>query len=336
MQDIALIILDECHHAKRKHPYAVIFDTYYRSTPPEERPRVFGMTASPIVGKQDIQAGLLQLQNALNCRVITCDESEISAYVSRAAERIVWYPPEQTMSSFPLYEEFCKWSARLDALYPESTGSGQPPKMFRKIATDTGDIIVSLGTAAADAFLRDTIPELKKWARRWKTKSKGKMMVLDEGFRLIEPSFLEPTPPELLTDSAKVRTLIAELRQQMEQPEYCGIIFVERRCTAWALGAILRREFGKTVGIIVGHGSGGALEESVGGQQMDYKLQNEVIRKVGCFRPVLMRLLGIAADGYRQFRKGEITTLVATSVAEEGLDIKPCMLVVRLVSIHGR
>lgn len=57
MSDIALLVLDECHHAKRKHPYSIIFSTFYKMASVEQRPKVFGMTASPIVGNMDVQSG---------------------------------------------------------------------------------------------------------------------------------------------------------------------------------------------------------------------------------------------------------------------------------------
>ncbi|THF99109.1 hypothetical protein TEA_021357 [Camellia sinensis var. sinensis] len=48
MEAINLLILDECHHAVKKHPYSLVMSEFYHTTPKENRPSVFGMTASPV------------------------------------------------------------------------------------------------------------------------------------------------------------------------------------------------------------------------------------------------------------------------------------------------
>jgi endoribonuclease Dicer len=48
MASVGLLILDECHHAVKKHPYSLIMQEFYHPAPPEQRPTIFGMTASPV------------------------------------------------------------------------------------------------------------------------------------------------------------------------------------------------------------------------------------------------------------------------------------------------
>lgn len=48
MEAINLLILDECHHAVKKHPYSLVMSEFYHTTAKEKRPAVFGMTASPV------------------------------------------------------------------------------------------------------------------------------------------------------------------------------------------------------------------------------------------------------------------------------------------------
>ncbi|KAK9122389.1 hypothetical protein Syun_020006 [Stephania yunnanensis] len=48
MDAINLLILDECHHAVKKHPYSLVMSEFYHTTPKNKRPAVFGMTASPV------------------------------------------------------------------------------------------------------------------------------------------------------------------------------------------------------------------------------------------------------------------------------------------------
>ncbi len=56
MEAIHLLILDECHHAVKKHPYSLVMSEFYHITAKEKRPCVFGMTASP-VNLKGMQAG---------------------------------------------------------------------------------------------------------------------------------------------------------------------------------------------------------------------------------------------------------------------------------------
>ena len=46
--DIGLLVFDECHHARKSHPYNLIMREFYFFTAVEERPKVLGLTASPI------------------------------------------------------------------------------------------------------------------------------------------------------------------------------------------------------------------------------------------------------------------------------------------------
>lgn len=48
MESINLLILDECHHAVKKHPYSLVMSEFYHTTAKEKRPSIFGMTASPV------------------------------------------------------------------------------------------------------------------------------------------------------------------------------------------------------------------------------------------------------------------------------------------------
>lgn len=52
---ISLLVFDEAHHAKKNHGYARIIKEFYVHSPPEDRPHIFGMTASPVdvEGKSD-------------------------------------------------------------------------------------------------------------------------------------------------------------------------------------------------------------------------------------------------------------------------------------------
>lgn len=112
-----------------------------------------------------------------------------------------------------------------------------------------------------------------------------------------DPSMLSPKVIKLLQ-------ILDCFKDQADN--FCGIVFVERRHTAnvlnYLLGEISGLEFIKS-DVLVGHGTS---EE--GDIQMKFKDQNRTIRA---------------------FRDGKINLLIATNVAEEGLDIQPCNVVIR-------
>jgi endoribonuclease Dicer len=48
LSQVNLLIFDECHHTAKKHPYNLIMKEFYKRCPEESRPKIFGMTASPV------------------------------------------------------------------------------------------------------------------------------------------------------------------------------------------------------------------------------------------------------------------------------------------------
>jgi endoribonuclease Dicer len=55
IEEINLLIFDEAHHTKKGHPYArIIKDYYLAQSEPSLRPKIFGMTASPLDAITDL------------------------------------------------------------------------------------------------------------------------------------------------------------------------------------------------------------------------------------------------------------------------------------------
>jgi ERCC4-related helicase len=84
MEQISLLVIDECHHTDQEHLYNLIMrDFYYHNfnadDPNCKRPRVLGLTASPIKQKiesrcvlpDDIEKMLQNLANNLYSRYVT-------------------------------------------------------------------------------------------------------------------------------------------------------------------------------------------------------------------------------------------------------------------------
>jgi endoribonuclease Dicer len=114
-------------------------------------------------------------------------------------------------------------------------------------------------------------------------------------------------PKSDLSDlSHKVQQLCAYLGAHYErESDYRCIVFVEQRSTAYLLHQVLLAVGGLHLrpGLLIGAGNGR-------GDDMQSTFRNQVVTLI-------------------KFRKGELNCLFATSVAEEGLDIPDCNLVVR-------
>ncbi|XP_027190700.1 endoribonuclease Dicer homolog 3a isoform X2 [Cicer arietinum] len=92
---ICLMIIDECHRATGNHPYVKIMEEFYYQA--NEKPRIFGMTASP-VGKRgvsstlDCEGQILDLENILDSKRYTVvDRTEMDVYIPSAKESCRFY-----------------------------------------------------------------------------------------------------------------------------------------------------------------------------------------------------------------------------------------------------
>ena len=75
-----LLVFDECHHAQKQHAYNLIMQEFYWPLARATRPRVFGMTASPVIktgigdsdsSREKHRAAIIQLESNLGARVVT-------------------------------------------------------------------------------------------------------------------------------------------------------------------------------------------------------------------------------------------------------------------------
>eukprot|EP00850_Spirogloea_muscicola_P002335 SM000009S23464 [mRNA] locus=s9:79580:90948:- [translate_table: standard] len=101
MQTIDLLIIDECHHAQKKHPYASIMQIFYHPLKQQGGPCpiVFGMTASPVVQKgvktaRDCAKQLCELEVLLDAQVQRPrDKQEVDLYVPTPNQKIYYFEP---------------------------------------------------------------------------------------------------------------------------------------------------------------------------------------------------------------------------------------------------
>ncbi|CAO3609869.1 unnamed protein product [Cunninghamella echinulata] len=301
MDRVNLVIFDECHHTTKKHPYNVIMREFYDPCPQADRPRIFGMTASPMHSKNGVQYSATQLEQNLCCEIHTA---------TRLDElMIVLNPPREIAIEYNVPMAYK--TTDLGLALQQKMGSIE---RFNFCFKRANQVLCELGPWCADQLWKYMLLELDRKLTVATQDLDPEIMLaedkaLKESAKLVEDSL--DTHPKKTTAyfSPKVLRLIEVLKvftAKVKDGTFCGIIFVETRHTARSLMLIINSLPELSVyecDLLVGHGT---REE--GDIKMGFTEQNRVIDK---------------------FRKGELNLLIATNVAEEGLDIQPCNVVIR-------
>jgi len=309
MRQINLLVFDEAHHTKKNHAYArIIKDYYLAETKEEARPRIFGMTASPVDAKTDTIQAAHELETLLHSRIATANDLSFQEILKKKDERVMLYGPLKQ----PFETEFLS----------ATTARFSHIEVFHAVFDAAKSIASELGTWCADQYLVDALAEkrLRKYElvveRAFNACPNGRTIAdLDRDLAEIRRASeyvrgrWEIMPDRMNNEDLSVKVLELKnfLAQEFERPSsYRCLVFVERRHTARLLAAAFKRfPHIKNLrpGFLTGPGSGNLAD-------MSYSFRQQVITMM-------------------QFRKGEINCLFATSVAEEGLDVPDCNLVIR-------
>ena len=96
MSSLALLVIDECHHAVGSHPYSKIMTEWYHPTKKEGRsvPKVLGLSASIVVKavqKDKFRKEKLKLEKTLDAVVETADGILVEHFVKSAMEKITYF-----------------------------------------------------------------------------------------------------------------------------------------------------------------------------------------------------------------------------------------------------
>ncbi|XP_047315679.1 endoribonuclease Dicer homolog 1 [Impatiens glandulifera] len=380
MESINLLILDECHHAVKKHPYSLVMSEFYHTTPREKRPSVFGMTASPVnlkgVSSQvDCAIKIRNLESKLDSVVCTIkDRKELEKHVPMPAEVVVEY--DKAASLWSLHEQIkqmelaveeaaqsssrkSKWQfmgardagakEELRQVYgvserTESDGAANLIQKLRAVNYALGELGQWCAYKVALSFLtalqndeRASYQVDVKFQESYLEKVVNLLQCqLTEGAVSKSNSAAEDTVSQDLSTidemeegelpdshvvsggehvdeiigaavadgkvTPRVQSLIKILLKYQYTDDFRAIIFVERVVSALVLPKVFAElpslSFVRSASLI-GHNNS---------QEMRACQMQDTISK---------------------FRDGRVTLLVATSVAEEGLDIRQCNVVIR-------
>ncbi|GIZ41243.1 hypothetical protein CKM354_000455600 [Cercospora kikuchii] len=307
MSQINLLIFDEAHHTKKNHSYARIIKDFYLTEELASRPRIFGMTASPIDAKMDVVQAASELECLLDSKIATTSDMSLAAAIKK--------PKEEVLS----YDALPHAGFETELLRDIKTRFEHIP-VFSNVFERAAQIARHLGRWCADSYLLHAFSHDKSGKYEMEVEKKfharrvqQEVSELDNAVKEIREAIeYVQTRKDVLdrlhsTDlSSKVQKLQHYLRLQFERPsDHRCIVFVDRRYTARMLhNLFLRLSTPHMRGhFLVGSNNGGLDEDSFS------------------FKQQVLTLL--------KFRKGELNCLFATSVAEEGLDVPDCNLIVR-------
>ncbi|KAI9801798.1 MAG: hypothetical protein M1825_003171 [Sarcosagium campestre] len=309
MDQINLLIFDEAHHAKKNHSYARIIKDFYLAELDERlRPKIFGMTASPVDAKFDVVQSAKELETILHSEIATTSDLQL-------LQRIVHRPEEQSV----MFDQLSKpYETPLHRLLSTKFGEVE---ILAKSFRYSKEASSKLGSWCADqiwafTFLDDDSRKLEsKVERDFLAKADGSKaldsletelgFIRDAKKMVVKHSFEKPTLTAAHL-SSKVLLLHQLLSRRFERPsnDKC-IVFVKKRHTARLLSLLFTKlgTANMRVGTLIGTRSG-----EIGDLNVSFRQQVVTLMK---------------------FRKGQFNCLFATSIAEEGLDIPDCNLVIR-------
>lgn len=242
MSGINLLIFDEAHHTKKNHPYARIIKGHYiRET--KEKPRVLGMTASPVDARTtDVRAAAMELESMLCSEIATVSDEVLVSNQRSQTEVIEYYHVLQ----HPHRTRTFLWQQISDQVMHNA--------QFRAPLEFTKEASSSLGPWCADRFwqLLITESEIARLAARTdrdfaKDFGSAKGEQANEAVRTVQKiverhQFEDVSMEKWTLLSSKTRTLHRVLEESfLERGMTRCIVFVEKRWTASILADLFQQ-----------------------------------------------------------------------------------------------
>ncbi|KAL7582994.1 endoribonuclease Dicer homolog 2-like [Lactuca sativa] len=333
LDDIKLLIFDECHHAKKKHAMALIMKEFYHRRLCDggsELPRVLGMTASPVEAKvsnsgKDYWEQINNLETVMNSKIYTCaSESVLSGYIPFSTVKLKFYEDrelpyhvlEALKSNLSILRKKHEDKVSTTTLSTSSmqNAMNRLSKLHSTFVHCLTELGIFLALKAAEAYSCEKT-DLFSWGQldvRGESIARDFCKDATKVFCSYIPKEWSITQVNEATVSigllsTKVVCLIESLAEYRHVKDMRCIIFVERVITARVLKSLLcelhPKLFDWTTKYIAGNHS--AMQSQSRG------LQNKIVE---------------------EFHKGMVNIIVATSILEEGLDVQKCNLVIRFDS----
>lgn len=328
LEAIKVLVFDECHHCQKGHPYAQIMEEYYFKTEICNRPKVLGMTASPVIrkGKSEFQCtqDINSLESLLDAKIITVENrNDLEAIVPSPCIEIKEY--NRVHGSLDrlqsLVEIIHKIKAKQSDQPSEAIGLDQIGRRQRRKEAE--------GLERICRDLEYCIYELGLWFARYAAKaifSTDEYFVgerkeeVHEATHIVKKNLLLRDVHECLSQAIQQGGYVEDLEVESLKPD-----LVSNKVTS-LVDVLLNNRFSQLKCIVF-------VERVVAAKVLAFFL-SKILKSVRCDHIVGNHSKnGSSSKSHMSktlsdFRSGMVDLLVATNVAEEGLDIQDCCLVV--------
>lgn len=339
--EISLMIFDECHHARKGHPYARLMGYYldHLEKGSGHLPQIIGMSASPGAGdnpnldKKKTIDHLLNLAATLNAfggfKTVTENMEELQRSTNSSSCTSKFLKPRESTGDL-FITKTAEEMMKLEKIIKVQVGTFnrwsqeyetriQQLKNPLELSSDKNDRdkistfnLLRCYCNALRVYMelqqKDAIEEIEMYTGFPEDDTKAtpheRTIKQDMKSLLVQLKQIAPKPNPLLED---VRGILCAT--YCKEPTSKAIVFVRTKKHASAMHTWLNESPDLMIqsDVITGH-----TRET--GQGMTQLAQQEVMSK---------------------FHKGDINLLIATSVAEEGLDVPECNLVIRFQHVSN-
>lgn len=360
-EDLCIVVFDEAHHCTKNHPFNKLLENNHLTRPLGERPKILGLTASP-AGKKTFPFTVTMLQTLMKSMgeteigVTKEQKAELDRYQS-SAELIVHYKPmndneQKLQNELQMYLLRCFLRLKAETNILDKIDQGMEPKQAEDLH---GDILNCLEVSLNDAesydqsaakkienrhlvlhtrFICIALNTLFEAGVKTAVEELDELMALDVNFnfdfakennldpdnlqsviRLVRkekislPGSINPETQHSSKIVALIHTILNKNNIDWTQENPMTLVLVKERITASKISKILQeqddiKKMGLKVTHLVGHGGG-----SGEGGGMAVNQQKKILRDI---------------------KHHKYHIVVATSVAEEGIDIPECELVITM------
>ncbi|CAG7966166.1 unnamed protein product [Penicillium olsonii] len=334
MSRLALLVFDEAHHCRGRHPANRIMQNHYHPAVLRSGrgfvPRILGLTASPVVQSKKNELEAIEANLDAVCKTPRQHRGELLQNTHRPhLERINYAPfdKQHYLIGSQLLQPLIKCCGSyniegdpwIDSLrqsdkteqLQHALASGQTycSEQLRRFLERSCHINEELGGWATDFYIKTSIDELQRSIQETRDVSHLDQMEKKYLLELLLTIPKHNADREIQHVSFKLQTLINFL-DKMAKPEFSGLIFVKRRVTVSVLIRILsmhpKIKHAFNCGAFVGWSGNHARKDSLG--------------------DLLHR--DLQRDTLEEFKAGRKNLIIATDVLEEGIDVSACSLVI--------
>lgn len=336
MEQLDLIVVDEAHHATKSHPYRRVFVEFFHSLPPEaRRPRVFGMTATPVKAKSASSKhaaclkAVIELEATMDATVVTVStegQNEVESLVPSPKEYVLLYTPSQARDDevdYTLLEDDLDHQVLVSVINRLARDANAPHKSAPVANTNLKSGLVCNAEMKVLTRLNSRLGFIAasdvayQFCNHRSIRPEGTISALWDQcseFDVVLGGVRDGVDKTLDLLFSEYMRCLNETSQQAEGPSastneaFRAIVFVHERITAFALSKLINdafRSLNRTELIAC---------PMVGAAGQLSSLQGMSTTRM--------------SDALENFRRGNFGILVATNVVEEGIDVPACRLVV--------